>query len=74
MTTATPLRFSAECTRCGSVLLCPEWSESVDAQTTVNIWHCAVCDHEFETTGKCGQKTPSDAELVRAFFPSLLVA
>ena len=74
MTSIASLRCSAECPCCGTVLLCPEWSESVGPQDIVNIWHCSVCGNEFESTDKGIASTLSHAELVRAFFPNLLVA
>jgi Zn ribbon nucleic-acid-binding protein len=67
-------RYAGECPRCASVLLCPEWSEQVAADRVVNLWHCAVCGHDFETVDERAGAAPSPAELMRAFFPSLLVA
>ena len=74
MTGIALLRGAAECPRCRSALLCPEWSECVGPESVVNIWHCSVCGNEFETTDKGVASTLSHAELVRAFFPNLLVA
>jgi len=55
-------------------LIFPEWSESVSDRQTINIWHCPICGHEFETTDDVVEQTPSDAELVEEFLPDLLVA
>jgi len=66
-------RYAAECPRCTSVLLCPEWSEHAGAHSVVNLWHCAACGHDFETVDAAADAAPSTAELMRAFFPSLLV-
>ena len=74
MAITASLRCSAECTRCGGILIFPEWSETVAARETVNIWHCPICGNEFETTDKGVEKAPSDAELVQEFLPNLLVA
>jgi DNA-directed RNA polymerase subunit RPC12/RpoP len=74
MATIASLQCSAKCARCGTILLCPEWSESVGPQSVVNIWRCSICGKEFETTDKGVAATLSDAELVRAFYSSLLVA
>jgi len=74
MTSITSLRSSTECQHCGAVLISPEWWESVGPQNIVAIWHCAICGNEFETIEEGIEKRSSDAELVRAFFPTLLVA
>ena len=57
-----------------AVLISPVWSEHTAAQETVTIWHCAICGHEFETSEQCAEPRLSEADLVRTFFPSLLVA
>lgn len=74
MTSLVSPQSPAECPRCGMVVLCPEWSESMGPQQIVNIWHCQICGNEFETAEQGVAKTLSDTELVRAFFPNLLVA
>ena len=74
-TARAPSRQSiSECRHCGAVLISPVWSESVGALETVTIWHCALCGHEFETTEQRTAQETARAELMRAFFPSLLVA
>jgi hypothetical protein len=74
MTSTASLHGPAECWHCGSTLLCAEWSEAVAPEHVVTIWCCQVCDHEFETSGESAGQTVSKAELLRAFFPNLLVA
>ena len=74
MTSVVSLQNSAECPRCGILVLRPEWSESIGPQHIVNIWHCQICGNEFETAQQGAAQTLSDTELVRAFFPNLLVA
>jgi len=74
MKSVTSPRSATECQHCGAVLISPEWWESAGPQNTVAIWHCAICGNEFETIEEGADKRASDAELVRAFFPSLLVA
>lgn len=74
MTSLVSLQSSAECPHCGMAVLCPEWSESMGPQHIVNIWHCQICGNEFETAEQGVTNTPSSTELVRAFFPNLLVA
>jgi len=74
MATIASLRCSAECTHCGATLIFPEWSESVGARDTINIWHCAIYGNEFETTDKSVEKVSSDVELIETFLPNLLVA
>jgi tellurite resistance protein len=73
ITTITSLQDSTECERCGTVLVSPASSESTGLHNTVAIWHCATCRKEFKTTENYVEKKLSD-ELVRAFFPSLLIA
>ena len=67
-------RSACECRHCGAVLISPVWSESAGAMETVTIWHCALCGHEFETTEPRTAPETAQAELMRAFFPNLLVA
>jgi Zn finger protein HypA/HybF involved in hydrogenase expression len=74
MTSITSLRSSTECYHCGAVLISPEWSESPGPQETVMIWHCPICGNEFGTIEEGVEKRLSQAEIVRTFFPSLLVA
>jgi RNase P subunit RPR2 len=75
MATIASPPYSTMCTQCGAVLIFPEpeWSENVEGQKTIYIWHCLVCGNEFETKDEAAQEQPSDAELVQEFFPSLLV-
>jgi tellurite resistance protein len=73
-TTITSLRSSTECHQCGAVLISPEWWESVGPQSTVAIWRCQICGSEFGTIEEGVEKRLSQAEIVRAFFPSLLMA
>ena len=65
---------SAKCVQCGTPLIVPEWSETVDAGQAVHIWHCSVCEHEFETTDQCVELGPTEGELAQEFLPNLLVA
>jgi transcription elongation factor Elf1 len=74
MATVGLLQSPVECPHCGMVVLCPDWSENVEPQRVANIWHCQVCGNEFETIESGVATTLSDAELVQAYFPNLLVA
>jgi tellurite resistance protein len=73
VTTITSLQNSTECERCGTVTISSAWSESPAPQGTVAILRCPICGNEFETTKTYVEKKLPD-ELVRTFFPSLLVA
>jgi len=73
MATTASLRISARCAQCGMSLIFPEWSESVNGQTT-HIWHCLVCGHEFETIDHDVKETPTSTEIAEEFLPNLLVA
>ena len=73
-TSLASLRISAECSRCKTHLIAPEWSEYVSKQETVHIWHCPICGNEFETVDNSIVPTLSDDELVEEFLPVLLVA
>lgn len=68
------LRISAECDRCKTKLIVPEWSEVVGASETVHIWRCPICGNEFETIENKMVQTMSDDEVIEDFFPNLLVA
>jgi tellurite resistance protein TerB len=72
-TTIGLLQNSTECDRCGTVFISSAWSESTASQIAGAIWRCPMCGHEIETIkSRVGEKLPDD--LVRAFFPNLLVA
>ena len=73
VTTVASLQNSAECERCGTVMISSAWSESAAPRDTVAVWRCPICGNEFEATETHVERKLSD-ELVRAFFPSLLVA
>ena len=68
------LRHSAKCPRCGIKLISPEWSETVSAEKTVNLWHCPICGNDFQTTDSIVEETSPISELEEEFFPNLLVA
>ena len=71
MTTVLTSDYSLTCTQCGDLLIAPAWSEYKDEQHVLNLWSCAKCGCQFETEALI----PSIPEFViRAFFPSLLVA
>jgi hypothetical protein len=55
-------------------LIAPEWSESVSANETVNLWRCTICGSEFQTTDNIISPTLSESELAEEFLPELLVA
>ncbi len=74
MAVIASLRCSAKCPQCGTALISPEWSESVGKQKTTHIWHCLVCENEFETMDDIVEQKPSEAEIIQEFLPSLLVA
>jgi len=63
--------YGMPCVQCGDPLIAPEWSEFEDEHHVLNLWTCTKCGCQFETKAT----VPSIAEsVVRAFFPSLLVA
>jgi len=68
------LRHSAKCPSCGIKLIFPEWSETVSAKKTVNLWHCPICGNDFETTDNIVEETAPVSELEEELFPNLLVA
>jgi hypothetical protein len=67
-------RHSANCPCCEIKLISPEWSESVSAEETVNLWRCPICGKDFETTDSTVEEMPPIAELTKEFLPNLLVA
>ncbi len=68
------LHHSANCPCCGIKMITPEWSETVRVGKTVNLWRCAICGKDFETTDNIVEETQSVSELTDEFFPTLLVA
>lgn len=75
------LRHSANCPCCGIKLISPEWSESVSAENTLNLWHCPICGTDFETTDRVVSdgkvvlvEMPPISEITEEFMPNLLVA
>jgi tellurite resistance protein/ribosomal protein L37AE/L43A len=74
VTAPTERQSTRECEHCGTVLISPAWTESNSARQTVVIWRCAICGHEFETTENGVAPRLSEGELMRAYFPGLLVA
>ena len=68
------LRHSANCPCCGIKLISPEWSESVGAENTLNLWHCPICGTDFETTDRVVEVMPPISEITEEFMPNLLVA
>jgi Zn ribbon nucleic-acid-binding protein len=69
-----PPRISAQCDRCQTHLIAPEWSEYIGPSEMIHIWRCPICGHEFETVDNRSEQTVSEAEAIEDFFPSLLVA
>jgi DNA-directed RNA polymerase subunit RPC12/RpoP len=63
-----------ECARCGEKLIAPERSEYVKTEEVRNLWRCANCGFEFETSANFHADSPLPIELVEAFLPNLLVA
>jgi len=73
-TSLAALRISAECDRCKTHLIAPEWSEAINERETVHIWSCPICGNEFQTVDHRAEPILSDAELAEEFLPNLLVA
>ncbi len=77
--TATPSNrriFGMNCTRCGDLLIAPQWSEYEDEQHILNLWSCPNCGRQFETEElvPAAARSVNDAMAIEAFFPSLLVS
>ena len=67
--------YGMTCTKCGDLLIAPEWSEYEDEHHVLNLWSCPKCRIEFETEAFVPGGVESGAdEAIKAFFPSLLVA
>ncbi len=73
-TSIVSLLAPTTCARCKAFLFIPEWSETVNTNETIQIWHCPICGHEFETVGTNASQAMSDDEVIEDFFPNLLVA
>jgi ribosomal protein L37AE/L43A len=66
--------FGMNCTRCGDLLIAPEWSEYEDERHVLHLWSCTNCGCEFETEALLpAAESVNDAMTIKAFFPSLLV-
>ena len=77
MTTVASFRnseFETTCEKCGEALIAPEWSEFVSETLVLNLWSCAKCGCRFETEACVPAEVMSDDTVIKAFFPSLLVA
>jgi transcription elongation factor Elf1 len=74
MAITAALRCATNCVQCGTPLVVPEWSETVGAEQAIHIWHCPVCEYEFETTDNRVEQAPSEDKLIEEFLPNLLVA
>jgi len=73
-TSLAALRISTTCDRCKTLLIAPEWSESINERETVHIWSCPICGNEFQTVDDRAERTFSDDDLAQEFLPNLLVA
>jgi len=62
------------CAKCGEPLIAPEWSEFVTEELVLNLWSCMSCGNRFETEACMPADVEADAEAIKDFFPSLLVA
>lgn len=71
--TYTSPRNPPECKHCRTVLISSAWFGSATPQGNIIVRHCPICGDEIETNENRVEKKLSD-ELVRTFFPSLLVA
>jgi len=78
MTTIASIRHSERkvCAKCGYALFVPEWSEFVSEGLVINLWTCTNCGNRFETEAcmPADTEAEADAEAIKDFFPSLLVA
>ena len=50
-----------------------EWDERVNPREVRDLWHCWNCKNEFITTITSDEDGPSDAEITRPFFTSLVM-
>jgi hypothetical protein len=55
-------------------LIAPEWSEFVTEELVLNLWSCMSCGNRFETEVCMPADAEADAEAIKDFFQSLLVA
>lgn len=71
--TSIPSGHQEHCPRCGSKLVNIEWDERLSAQEVQHLWHCLNCTNEFVSTVASKGERPSDAEITKPFFTSLVV-
>jgi Zn finger protein HypA/HybF involved in hydrogenase expression len=73
-TSTTSSRPAAACPTCSTLLLTPDWSESAGTDKTLHLWHCPMCGSDFQTVDEDTCAHVSDADAMREFWPTLLVA
>jgi RNase P subunit RPR2 len=77
MTTVASFRNAdpeTTCAKCGEPLIAPEWSEFVSEGLVLNLWTCTSCGNRFETEVCMPADAEANAEAIKDFFPSLLIA
>jgi DNA-directed RNA polymerase subunit RPC12/RpoP len=62
-----------KCTRCGSKLVKAEWDERLNEQQVQYLWRCWNCQNEFVTVVASDEKPPSETEITKPFFTSLVI-
>jgi ribosomal protein L37AE/L43A len=71
--TSISSRHEQNCTRCGSKLVKAEWDERLNEQQVQYLWRCWNCQNEFVTVVASDEKPPSETEITKPFFTSLVI-
>lgn len=70
---STTANHEETCTHCGSRLIHLDWEERLDSHQIQKLWRCLECKQEFVTLQASEEESVSGAEIVKPFFPGLLV-
>ena len=70
---STTANHEGTCTHCGSRLIHLDWEERLDSHQIQKLWRCLECKQEFVTLQASEEESASSAEIVKPFFPGLLV-
>jgi len=71
--TSISSRHEENCTRCGSKLINAEWDERVNEREVQYLCRCWNCKNEFVTVVASAEKRPSETEITKPFFTSLVI-
>lgn len=66
--------MTTTCSKCGEMLIAPDWSGCVSERLVVNLWSCTKCGDWFETKTGLSADAATSKTAWEEMFPALLVA